>query len=98
MFIAYFVDLNLLPLSSVCRNLIKRKKIKLTNIFSKGDDYQILFTSSIKNRKLIKNISKKMNQKITIIGKINKRFKKNLLLLDNKPINLVNFQGYSHKF
>ena len=45
-----------------------------------------------------KNISKKMNQKITIIGKINKRFKKNLLLLDNKPINLVNFQGYSHKF
>ena len=51
-----------------------------------------------KNRKLIKNISKKMNQKITIIGKINKRFKKNLLLLDNKPINLVNFQGYSHKF
>ena len=45
-----------------------------------------------------KNISRKMNQKITIIGKINKRFKKNLLLLDNKPINLVNFQGYSHKF
>ena len=39
-----------------------------------------------------------MNQKITIIGKINKKFKKNSLLLDNKPINLVNLQGYSHKF
>ena len=39
-----------------------------------------------------------MNQKITIIGKINKKFKKNLLLLDNKPINLVNFQGYFISF
>ena len=77
--------------------LKKYNKKKYRYLFN-GDDYQILFTSHIKNRSLIKSISKKMNQKITIIGKINKRFKKNLLLLDNKPINLVNFQGYSHKF
>ena len=39
-----------------------------------------------------------MNQKITIIGKIHKAYKKNLLKLDNKSQNLTNFKGYSHKF
>ena len=63
-----------------------------------GEDYQILFTASKKNRSLIKSIGKKMNQKITIIGKINNRYKKNLINLDNKPLNLSKFKGYSHKF
>ena len=58
----------------------------------KGDDYQVLFTASKKNRKLIKNISRTMNQKITIIGKINNKFKNNSILLDNKPINLSNLK------
>ncbi len=39
-----------------------------------------------------------MNQKITIIGKINKYDKRNLLKLDNKAQNASNFVGYSHKF
>jgi len=63
-----------------------------------GDDYQILFTSSPKNRFLIQSISKKMNQKITKIGKITNGYKKNSLKMDNKSLNLSNFKGYSHKF
>ena len=63
-----------------------------------GDDYQILFTASQKNRSLIKSIGKRMNQKFTIIGKINNGYKKNSINLDNKPLNLSNFKGYSHKF
>ena len=63
-----------------------------------GDDYQILFTSHIKNRSLIKSISRIMNQKLTIIGKINNGTKKNLLNLDNNPQNLSKYKGYSHKF
>ena len=39
-----------------------------------------------------------MNQKITIIGKINNGYKKNLIKLDNKSQKLSNFKGYSHKF
>ena len=39
-----------------------------------------------------------MNQKITIIGKINNGYKKNSITMDNKPQNLTNFKGYSHKF
>ena len=39
-----------------------------------------------------------MNQKLTIIGKINNGTKKNLINLDNKPQNLSKYKGYSHKF
>ena len=63
-----------------------------------GDDYQILFTASVKKRSLIKSVGKKMNQKITIIGKINNGYKKNSIKLDNKSQILTNFKGYSHKF
>ena len=96
--LSFEIDINKIPISNMLKSYLKKHNQKKDRYLFKGDDYQILFTSSKKNRKLIKNISRKMNQKITIIGKINKRFKKNLLLLDNKPINLVNFQGYSHKF
>ena len=103
--LSFEIDINKIPISNMLKSYLKKHNQKKYRYLFKGDDYQILFTSSKKNRKLIKNISRKMNQKITIIGKINKRFKKNLLLLDNKPIildnkpiNIVNFQGYSHKF
>ena len=96
--LSFEIDINKIPISNMLKSYLKKHNQKKDRYLFKGDDYQILFTSSKKNRKLIKNISKKMNQKITIIGQINKRFKKNLLILDNKPINIVNFQGYSHKF
>ena len=96
--LSFEIDINKIPISNMLKSYLKKHNKKKDRYLFKGDDYQILFTSSKKNRNFIKNISRKMNQKITIIGKINKRFKKNLLLLDNKPINIVNFQGYSHKF
>lgn len=96
--LSFEIDINKIPISNMLKSYLKKHNKKKDRYLFKGDDYQILFTSSKKNRNFIKNISRKMNQKITIIGKINKRFKKNSLLLDNKPINLVNFQGYSHKF
>ena len=96
--LSFEIDINKIPISNMLKSYLKKHNQKKDRYLFKGDDYQILFTSSKKNRKLIKNISRKKNQKITIIGKINKRFKKNLLILDNKPINLVNFQGYLHKF
>ena len=65
------IDLNLLPISKKLANLINLNKLNLRNVFSKGDDYQILFTSSPKNRNKINQIRKKINIKITRIGHIN---------------------------
>ena len=96
--LSFEIDINKVPISNMLKLYLKKHNKKKINFLFKGDDYQILFTSSKKNRKLIKNISKKMNQKITLIGKINNKFKKNSVLWDKKPTNLVNLQGYSHKF
>tara|TARA_B110000438_G_scaffold274774_1_gene295211 strand:- start:6 stop:965 length:960 start_codon:yes stop_codon:yes gene_type:complete len=91
-----FIDL--LPVSHPCNKLILQKKIKLTKIFSKGDDYNILFTSPFNNRSKIKNLSKKTKVKITRIGTINKV--KNI----NFKYNGKNFtirsknMGYTHNF
>ena len=96
--LSFEIDLNKIPISKNLQIYLKKyKKIKTHYIF-KGDDYQILFTASQKKRSLIKSIGKRMNQKFTIIGKINNRYKKNLVKVDNKPLNLSNFKGYSHKF
>ncbi len=96
--LSFTVNINKIPLSKSLRLLLSEKNHKRSKYLFNGDDYQILFTASKKNRSKIKRISKKLNQKITIIGKINNRLAKHLLLLDNKSVNLVNYQGYSHKF
>ena len=95
----YFnINLKDIPISNELRNyLIMTNKNKKDFVFN-GDDYQILFTSSTKNRSLIRAFAKKMNQKVSIIGKINNDYKKNLLNMDNKSLKLAKYQGYSHKF
>ena len=96
--LSFEIDVNKIPISRNLEIYLKKyKKIKTHYLF-KGDDYQILFTALKKNRSLIKSIGKRMNQKFTIIGKINNRYKKNSVKVDNKPLNLSNFKGYSHKF
>ena len=95
---SFEINLNKLPISKNLKfYLNKYDKNKYRYIFN-GDDYQILFTASKNKRSLIKSLSKKMNQKITLIGKITHGYKKNLIKLDNKPLNLTNFKGYSHRF
>ena len=96
--LSFEINVNKIPISKNLEFYLKRyKKIKTQYLFN-GDDYQILFTASPKKRLLIKSVGKRMNQKFTIIGKINKDYKKNSIKLDNKPLNLNKFRGYSHKF
>ena len=92
------IDLKSLPLSPQCRNLIINGKIKLKDIFSRGDDYQFLFTSAISNRKKIKCLSKNLSLKITKIGQINNKkvinLKYNNEIFDAMTIKM----GYTHNF
>ena len=96
--LSYEINLNNIPISKNLDIFLKKRNKSKADFVFNGDDYQLLFTSSKKNRKLIKSIAKKMNQKVTIIGKINNQHKKNLLKLDNKSLKLANYLGYSHKF
>ena len=92
------INVNKIPISKNLKFYLKKYNKKKYQYLFHGDDYQILFTASKKNRSLIKSIGKKLNQKFTIIGKINNNYKKNTIILDNKPQNLSKFKGYSHKF
>ena len=96
--LSFEIDINKIPVSSNLKNYIIKYKKSVKHYLFNGDDYQILFTASKNKRALIKSTEKKMNQKITRIGKINNVYKKNLIIMDNKPQNLTNIKGYSHKF
>ena len=96
--LSFDINVNKIPISKKLELYLKKyKKLKTQYLFN-GDDYQILFTASQKKRSLVKSVGKRMNQKFTIIGKINNGYKKNSIKLDNKPLNLSKFKGYSHKF
>ena len=96
--LSFEINVNKIPISKKLEFYLKKFKKLRTQYLFNGDDYQILFTASQKKRLLIKSVGKRMNQKFTIIGKINNDHKKNLIKLDNKPLNLSKFKGYSHKF
>ena len=96
--LSFDIDINKIPISKNLEFYLKRYKKLRTQYLFNGDDYQILFTASQKKRLLIKSVGKRMNQKFTIIGKINNGYKKNSIKLDNKSQKLTNFKGYSHKF
>ena len=92
------INLSSLPLSKPTENLIKLRKVKLKKIFSNGDDYQILFTSDCKNRVKIEKLSKKLNLKLTNIGRITNSSKV-LFKYKDKQIKLsATKMGYTHTF
>ena len=96
--LSFEIDLNKIPISKNLNFCLKKHKIKKKDCLFNGDDYQFLFTASKNKRSLIKSIGKRVNQKFTIIGKINNRFEKSTVKLSNKTQNLNKFKGYSHKF
>ena len=96
--LSFEIDINKIPISKKLNFYLKKYKKKKNHYLFNGDDYQILFTASKNKKSLIKTIATKMNQKITLIGKINQGYKKNIIIQDNKSLNLTDFKGYSHKF
>ena len=96
--LSFEINVNKIPISKKLEFYLKKFKKLRTQYLFNGDDYQILFTAPQKKRLLIKSVGKRMNQKFTIIGKINNSYKKNSIKLDNKPLNISKFKGYSHKF
>ena len=94
----YKVDLNKIPISSNLRNYLTKSKKKKINFISKGDDYQIIFTSPKSKRNYIQKFFKKMNQKVTLIGNLSKLSKNNEIIDGNRRLKHAYNEGYSHNF
>ena len=96
--LSYKLYLNDIPISKNLKKLINMKIIKKKSCVSKGDDYQLLFTSSKSKSRIINKVSKSLGIKISKIGKIC-TLKANSQIYDekNSKISLKN-DGYYHNF
>ena len=96
--LSYTLSENNIPISDNLIELIKSKRLKKLNIISNGDDYQVLFTANPSKRRIIKNSSKNLGIKITMIGKINSGTKiSNVISQKGKQLVIKN-KGYTHQF
>ena len=93
----YVIYLDKIPVSENFQSVIQNLGLNKLNYISKGDDYQTIFTAPKSARSHLINISKKVNQKITLIGCIS-NISSNKLVIGKKSINPIDFKGYSHKF
>ena len=92
------IDLLKIPSSNNAKKIFNMNKITFNKIYSKGDDYQILFTANRRYRKLIASISGKTNTKTTRIGVINPS-KGVIIYVGDEMIDQSNLNsGYIHTF
>ena len=92
------VDLNKVPISVNLRKYLSKSKKKKINFISKGDDYQIIFTSPKSKRNYIQKYFKKMNQKVTLIGNLTNVSKYNEIMDGDRQVKHAYNEGYSHNF
>ena len=96
--LGFSVNVDLIPISKNLNLYLKKNKKLSLNFISRGDDYQILFTSPKKNRSRIQKLSKRINQKISLIGTITNQSKQFNIFSDGELIKTLNYKGYLHKF
>tara|TARA_Y100000992_G_scaffold279230_1_gene225349 strand:- start:444 stop:1403 length:960 start_codon:yes stop_codon:yes gene_type:complete len=87
-----------IPVSKNLLNLIEKKKIRKSDIISKGDDYQILFSASPFKRGIINTISKNLGIKITQIGKMTSINNKSIIIDQKGQEIVIKNKGYLHRF
>jgi thiamine-monophosphate kinase len=95
---SYQLFFDKIPISKKLNSVINLKNLLKKNLISKGDDYQVLFTSNVNNRSFVKKISSTKEIKITRIGKILNSTHKNSIIDRNGHQIKINNKGYTHTF
>ena len=96
--LSYILNMDDIPISKNLLSLIKVKKLNKSNLISKGDDYQILFTANPNKTRIISLSSKNLGIKITKIGKITSGSKKSIIIDQKGKQILIKNKGYTHQF
>ena len=94
----YEIHLDKVPISKQMEILIKEHRFQKIKMISNGDDYQILFTANKNKSRIIKAASKKLNLKITKIGKILPSSHESSIIDKKGRVLGVNNKGYVHRF
>ena len=96
--VKYEIHLDKVPISKQMEILIKEHRFQKIKMISNGDDYQILFTANKNKSRIIKAASKKLNLKITKIGRILPSSHKSSIIDQKGRVLRVNNKGYVHRF
>jgi thiamine-monophosphate kinase len=96
--VKYEIHLDKVPISKQMEILIKEHRFQKIKMISNGDDYQILFTANKNKSRIIKAASKKLNLKITKIGRILPSSHKSSIIDQKGRVLRVNKKGYVHQF
>ena len=96
--VGYILYSNKIPISKNLNNYLKINNKNILKFISKGDDYQILFTSPKDKRNYIKKLAKRINIKITQIGNTTNAKNQRIIIDEKNQLKSINYRGYSHKF
>ena len=96
--IGYIINSNKIPISKNLKTYLKKSNKNILKFISKGDDYQILFTSTKNKRNYIKKLANRINLKITRIGSATNIKNQRIITDDKKLIKPLNYKGYFHQF
>jgi thiamine-monophosphate kinase len=94
----YEIHLDKVPISKQMEMLLKKYRFQKIKMISNGDDYQILFTANKNKSRIIKEASKKLNLKITKIGRILPSSHESSIIDQKGRVFRVNNKGYVHQF
>src|SRR6056300_694543 len=94
----YEIHLDKVPISKQMERLLKKHQFEKIKMISNGDDYQILFTANKNKSRIIRSIAKKLNLKITKIGKILSSSHKSSIIDQKGRVLRINNKGYVHQF
>jgi len=94
------ISLEQIPLSKSAQKILqKNSKITRLQLFSAGDDYELIFSANAKNYKKITELANALKLQLTCIGKftksVNKKFGITLLDKENQKIKIEKL-GYEH--
>ena len=95
---SYQLFFDKIPISKKLNSVLNLKNLLKKNLISKGDDYQVIFTSNINDRSFVKKISSTKKIKITRIGKILNSTHKSSIIDRNGHQIKINNKGYTHRF
>ena len=95
---SYQLFFDKIPISKKLNSVLNLKNLLKKNLISKGDDYQVMFTSNVNDRSFVKKISSTKKIKITRIGKILNSTHKSSIIDRNGHQIKINNKGYTHTF
>jgi len=96
--LSYKLYLSNIPISNYLKRLLVLKRLKKISFVSKGDDYQILFTTDSSKFRIVKKTARSLGIKISKIGKISSGNQKSQIIDEKGKKIALKDKGYYHKF